>query len=114
MAARYALILIIGTAATPARRGGPPGRGRQAAAGNPRGPGGRLLLFRLPVHVLQRARVVRELAGVEHLDAGVLLTVERGHDRRGGPGLAAELERLPRAVEPQAQMELVSGRLVVR
>ena len=34
-----------------------------------------------------------ELGGVEDLDAGVLLTVERGHGGRGRSGLAAQLER---------------------
>jgi hypothetical protein len=35
------------------------------------------------LHVGQRPGVYRELGGVHDLDAGVLLAVERGDDRRG-------------------------------
>src|SRR5215470_15448426 len=55
----------------------------------------------------QRARVDRELRGVEHLDARVLLPVERRHDRRRRAGLAAKLERGLRVVEPKPQVVLV-------
>src|SRR5262249_51209778 len=55
----------------------PPGlpRGRSCPAAGP------APVARSAVHVRQRARAVGELGGVEHLDAGVLLAVERRHNR---------------------------------
>jgi len=58
----------------------------------------------------ERARVDPELGSVEDLDAGVLLTVERGHDGRGRSGLAAQLEREVRVVEPEPEVVLVGRR----
>ena len=58
----------------------------------------------------QRARVDRELGGVEGLDAGVLLAVERGHGRDLRAGLAAQGERQVGVVEPQAEVVLVGRR----
>src|SRR5579859_7727784 len=59
--------------------------------------------------VRQRARGHREVRGVQHLDASVLLTVEGGDDRRGGARLASQVERDAGVVEPHAQVVLVGG-----
>lgn len=61
-------------------------------------------------HMRERTLVVWEVRRIEYLDPGVLLAVEWSHDRRGGRSLTAQAERLDRAVEPQAQVELVRGR----
>src|SRR5579859_324912 len=63
----------------------------------------------LSAHLGQRTRVDRELGGVEGLDAGVLLAVERGHGRDLRTGLAAQGERQVGVVEPQAPSDMASA-----
>src|SRR5215831_18249467 len=72
--------------------------------------GGLATVRRLPVDPRQRSRVDGELRGVQHLDARVLFAVERRDDRLSCSWLTALVERELRAVEPQAQVELVGGR----
>ena len=55
----------------------------------------------------KRTCVIREIAGIEYLDACLLVTIERGHDRVDCARLATEIERHLWISEPQAQVILV-------
>ena len=61
-------------------------------------------------YMRQWAGIVREVARIECLDAGVLLTIEWGNDGTGLPRLAAEIEWHVGIVKPQTKMILVSRR----
>ncbi len=55
----------------------------------------------------KRTCVIREIAGIEHLDACLLVTIEWGDARAGCARLATEIERHLWISEPQAQVILV-------
>src|SRR5579872_3643715 len=59
-------------------------------------------------HLRERAGVV--VAGIQHLDTGILRAVERRNNRGRLAWLAAQVERDFRIVEPEAQVVLVRGR----
>src|SRR5258706_3430836 len=59
------------------------------------------------LHMRQGASVVREVTCIEHLDACMLLTIERCDDWLRLTGFAAEIERHLRIIEPEAQVILV-------
>ena len=58
----------------------------------------------------QWTSIIREVAGVEHLDTGVLFAVEWGNDGAGLTWLAAEIEWHIGIVKPETEMVLMRWR----
>jgi hypothetical protein len=61
----------------------------------------------LRIDLGKRTCVIREIAGIEYLDACLLVTIERGDGRAECARLTPEIERHLWISEPQAQVILV-------